>query len=213
MSKLKQGILQYSCCANSLTKGWITFVKSVKNTIVTSSRLNNFCPLHPVCSCEPLQTTGIISSLGWPGLKNVQPVRTGEGQHLLQIKTAQPPGGEGKEQNLYRKIPLIHKCQAHFQISETLVLQNLVPPLLPPYSRTTVNLSNGGWKKQSWVQVAAFSSTHQTWWLPMSCTLNPVGLSRVHCTQAIHSFVSMKTQIHHFCITSVFLHTFFYINL
>lgn len=125
MSKSKQGILQYSWCANSLSKGWITFVESVNNTTVISSRRNNFCSFHPEttpgCSGEPLQTTGTISSLAWSGLKDIQPVRAREGHHLLQIKIAQPHGGEGKQQNLYRKIPLNHKCQAYFQISETLV--------------------------------------------------------------------------------------------
>lgn len=55
-----------------------------------------------------------------------------QGHHLLQTKTTQPQGGEGKEQNSNRKIPLIHKFQACFQIPDTLVFENLVSPLLPP---------------------------------------------------------------------------------
>lgn len=160
MSRSKEGILQYSCCAYSLAKGWIAFVRSVNNALVTSSRFNNFFPLHPerppVCSCETLWTTKIISSLEWPGLKDIQPVRAGEANHLLQIKTAEPQEGGGKEQDSYRKIPLLRKCQACFHTSETLVSQILVSLLLPPDPRATVNLSNGGWKKQAYIHAASF---------------------------------------------------------
>lgn len=160
MSRSKEGILQYLCSTYSLVKGWIAFVRSVNNALVTSCRFNKFFPPHPerppVCSCETLWTTRIISSLVWPGLKDIQPVTAGEAHHLLQIKTAEPQEGGGKEQDLYRKIPLLRKCQACFPISETLVSQISVSPLLPPYPWATVNSSNGRWKKQAYIHDASF---------------------------------------------------------
>lgn len=113
MSGSKEGILQYSCCAYSLDEGQITFVRSVNNALVTSSRFNSFFPSHPerppVCSCETLWTTRIISSPAWPGLKYIQPVGTRETQHLLQIKTAEPQKVEERSRTCTEKSFLHNK--------------------------------------------------------------------------------------------------------
>lgn len=50
MLRSKEGILQYSCCAYSPVKGWISFFRSVNNAPVTSSRTSFLLTLKDLLS-------------------------------------------------------------------------------------------------------------------------------------------------------------------